>query len=396
MTGQKIMLISHDANPEMVSGSEKALLMLGKAIQKFADEATWVSPRPGLSILRAKQVGMQTEEIPFPLLWSLIHDPNRITDDLQLLQASAENSQLERIIGEHNPDLIVTNSAINILPAIIARNKKIPLWWYIHEILPECDEVSVLRSAIFSYSNCILVPSSSVSNRLQVKKAEDSRDMNDEKKLEIIPYGVEIHDRHAIGEKRRQIRVHYGWSDQHVVAGWFGSIYQGKGLLDFIRAASYFTEGEKGIVFVAAGNVVDPGYLTLCMREANQMNNVSFHYLGAFPYIEDILPAADIVVIPSLVEEAFPNIALEAMAFGKSIIAYESGGLKELVISEETGLLVVKGDLVSLSSKMQDLIRNPEKREQMGMKGRECAVRLYRFELFENRLQKKIKSNNLE
>lgn len=63
---------------------------------------------------------------------------------------------------------------------------------------------------------------------------------------------------------------------------------------------------------------------------------------------EDVLSNASIVVIPSLVDEVFGLVTVEAFAFGKSVIASSVGGLPELVQPNETGWLVPPGDVDSL------------------------------------------------
>jgi glycosyltransferase involved in cell wall biosynthesis len=112
------------------------------------------------------------------------------------------------------------------------------------------------------------------------------------------------------------------------------------------------------------------------------MEAVEYHYLGALPDISDLLLAVDMVVVPSLVEEAFPNVALEAMALSICIVAYKSGGLKEIVIDGKTGMLIDKGDTASLGAAIQKLIDEPDIRAAMGQQGRQRAVELYHYDNF--------------
>ena len=62
-------------------------------------------------------------------------------------------------------------------------------------------------------------------------------------------------------------------------------------------------------------------------------------------------------------------VALEAMACSKSIIAFAIGGLKDIVIHEETGLLVKPGDQDALAAAMQKLLNNPMLSKQWGITG---------------------------
>lgn len=383
MNYRKIMLISHDAHPQMVSGSEKALFMFGTVCQDLQSEVIWISPNSGMSSERAIQMGFDTRIVPFSLLWSLIHDQDRIGEELALLQETMNDSPLDQVIAECTPDLIVSNSTINAAPALLARKRDIPLWWYIHEIIPNHEEVTGLLSLIHSDADRILVPSRSVAESILHGKELQQR-------VVLLPYGVETPSHHYLATRRNIIRSQYGWTDSYVVIGWFGSIYYGKGLLDLIRSSRYLKHEGKQIVIVAAGNVVDPGYFTVCHQEAELIRPIQYRYLGVFSRIEEILPAADIVVVPSLVEEALPNVVLEAMAYGKSIVAYDSGGIKELIVHGETGILTDKGDLVSLRSSIQNLIQNPDMREELGNKAREQAETQYHLDVYRSKIQKLI------
>ncbi|GAX91979.1 glycosyl transferase [Effusibacillus lacus] len=375
-----MLLVSHDSNPEMVTGSEKVLLMVAFVLQKLQLEVMWFSPQPGLSTQRAIEMGVKAKVIPFPLLWSFIHAPNSLPDELNLLQQDAEGGQLEQAIACYSPDLIVANSVINVMPALIARKREIPLWWYIHEVMPNQDGMHPLLTLILSHSSQILVPSRAVKDSLSQSAGRTDS-------IVLLPYGVEIPPYKSIAKKRKITRSQNGWTDNRIVIGWFGSVYPGKGLLEVVRAAVLFKH-IPNVTVVAAGNIVDPGYFTLCMEESKQLASVEFQYRGIVPAIEDILPAVDVVVVPSLVEEAFPNVVLEAMAFGKAIVAYQSGSLKEMIIHQKTGLLTDKGDIQSVSALLTSLIQDPEKIRRLGSHGRKRAARIYAFKRFESRLQR--------
>ena len=86
------------------------------------------------------------------------------------------------------------------------------------------------------------------------------------------------------------------------------------------------------------------------------------------------LVAADLVVVPSVHYEGYadglPNVALEAMAAGKPLVATRVGGLPEVVRPGETGLLVDEKDAEALAAAIVTLTRDPEMRARMGSAGR--------------------------
>jgi glycosyltransferase involved in cell wall biosynthesis len=66
----------------------------------------------------------------------------------------------------------------------------------------------------------------------------------------------------------------------------------------------------------------------------------------------EALRNATVVVVPSLVEEVFGIVTIEAYAFGKPVIASNVGGLPELVRQDETGWLVEPGNVDALAQRM--------------------------------------------
>jgi glycosyltransferase involved in cell wall biosynthesis len=64
-------------------------------------------------------------------------------------------------------------------------------------------------------------------------------------------------------------------------------------------------------------------------------------------------------------------VALEAMAMGKPVVAYSSGGLREIIENKKTGLLVAKGNLRALIEAVEYLINNPEEAYKIGLRARD-------------------------
>lgn len=78
-------------------------------------------------------------------------------------------------------------------------------------------------------------------------------------------------------------------------------------------------------------------------------------------------------VVPSVCQEAFGLSALEAMAVGRPVIASRSGGLADLVVPGQTGLLTPPGDVDALAEAMVLLRDHAELRERMGSLARRRA-----------------------
>jgi len=79
--------------------------------------------------------------------------------------------------------------------------------------------------------------------------------------------------------------------------------------------------------------------------------------------------AADIFVMPSR-QEAFGQTALEALACATPVVAFDVGGVPDMVRPNQTGLLARVGDVEDLSGQIYTLVGDPEQRLRLGRNGR--------------------------
>jgi glycosyltransferase involved in cell wall biosynthesis len=86
--------------------------------------------------------------------------------------------------------------------------------------------------------------------------------------------------------------------------------------------------------------------------------------------IAELLSVSDVFVLPSL-WEGLPNALLEAMVSGVPVVATRVGGVPEVVINDETGLLVEAKDSDALAVAIERLINNHELRQRLSQKAKE-------------------------
>ena len=84
---------------------------------------------------------------------------------------------------------------------------------------------------------------------------------------------------------------------------------------------------------------------------------VFFHGYQSRSFLNNFYSECDIFVAPSRYE-SFGLIYLEAMHFGKAIVACNSGGTPEVVKNNETGILVKPGDHLELANSILKLVEN--------------------------------------
>jgi len=125
------------------------------------------------------------------------------------------------------------------------------------------------------------------------------------------------------------------------------------------------------------------GELCSQLEELTEQLDLTHHiaFLGAIENrrVPEILKDVDIFVMPST-QEGFGVAAVEAQAMEIPVVATRVGGIPEVVLDGETGILVEPGNSEQLAQAILTLIENPTLRKQMGERGRKRALANYRWE----------------
>jgi glycosyltransferase involved in cell wall biosynthesis len=155
--------------------------------------------------------------------------------------------------------------------------------------------------------------------------------------VRVIPSGVDLPE--EVGEEATPPEVLFA-----------GRLSAEKGVLELVDAA-------RGLNLVVAGD----GPLRARVPGA----------LGMLPHAELVrhYRRAAVVACPSR-REGFGMTCAEAMAHGRPVVAAAVGGLLDLVVDGETGLLVPPRDPVALRGALERLLADPALRRRLGAAGR--------------------------
>jgi len=92
------------------------------------------------------------------------------------------------------------------------------------------------------------------------------------------------------------------------------------------------------------------------------------HFLGFRQDVPQILNETDVVTLVSK-REGLPRCLMEAMAFGKPVVASDIRGSRDLVVNNKNGILVPLDNISKLVEALEKLIVNVSDREEMGRNG---------------------------
>ncbi len=186
-----------------------------------------------------------------------------------------------------------------------------------------------------------------------------------ENKLSITYNAVDVErfrpDQHSTFKEEMKI------DPQKPIILFVGNLVWQKGVEYFIRAKEFLNEDAE-IVIVGDGPLFEE---LKGIVEFEKMEGITF--TGARRDIENIIPAADIFVLPSL-SEGRPTVLLEAMASGKPVVATNVGGIPEIV-NKDTGILVNPEDPVGIAEAINKILQNKELQEKMCKAAREQVMK---------------------
>jgi glycosyltransferase involved in cell wall biosynthesis len=215
-------------------------------------------------------------------------------------------------------------------------------------------------------SNKIIAVSKAVENNLL--EAGISRD-----KIQVIYGGVDELKKLS-PEEIEQLRTSYGISKNELVFGIVARLAEIKGHKYLIEAAAQVLKERNDIKFIIAGTGPLGDQLKRMVLDLKIENNVIF--TGYLKDVEKIYNILDVNMITST-SEALCLSLIEGMTLGKPMIGTSVGGVPELVIQNETGLLVPARDSEALAEAILELAENATLRLSMGIKAR--AMMLEKF-----------------
>jgi glycosyltransferase involved in cell wall biosynthesis len=107
------------------------------------------------------------------------------------------------------------------------------------------------------------------------------------------------------------------------------------------------------------------------------------HYMGKFhDEISQVLlySAADVVVAPSM-QENLSNTVMESLACGTPVVAFNIGGMPDMIEHKENGFLATPFDFISLADGISWVLSDDEKRQKLSNRARSLVVENFKLDV---------------
>jgi glycosyltransferase involved in cell wall biosynthesis len=184
----------------------------------------------------------------------------------------------------------------------------------------------------------------------------------DQHNLCIIPHGVET----------ARFKPSFKFTDTLL---WVGRITPLKGLEYFAKAADVIKMRHASARFVVIGKLASNGMYTY--KRMPLTSAIEFVGESSREKLVEYYSNSLALVMTSVWPEPFGITALEAMASGKPVIAFASGGLSEIIVDGETGFLVRRRDHLALADKIMTLLEDRALAMKMGANARRLVEKNY-------------------
>lgn len=192
----------------------------------------------------------------------------------------------------------------------------------------------------------------------------------DPRSVSVVPSGVDP-DR-SLGHSGQALRFDLGLAGHTgPIVGTVAALAGHKGLDVLVDATRLLLDAHPDVVVLVLGEGAERQFLEAQIARLRLHERVRL--VGFLPRVPEFLNLVDVYTAPSVMEGLNTSLA-DALAARRPVVASEVGGIPELVLHEQTGLLVPPRDPAALADALGHLIRHPEVGRRYGDAGRRHVI----------------------
>lgn len=351
---KRILFVDHAKG---LGGAEGILLLLMSRLDRTKWEPHLVGV-DGDMLDAAQMLNIPTYPVALPRLRRSLRFPLDWLDGVR---------SIATVANQINADFLHANTIrAAMYTAIAAKLVQRPFIWHMHDFWLSENKPSRLwldsigKRTLVAFAQHIIANSNSVAHHLPTSD-----------KTRVIYNGI---DTQQFNPKSSGVnfRQQYGIPPNVPLTGMVGRLRPWKGQVQFLQMAKQISENMTDAYFAIVGGSVfdvDNNYLQqlqLISRNLGIENRVVF--TGQLKDVRPALASFDVFVHPGD-PEPFGLVNIEAMAMGKPVVAFAHGALPEIVIPDETGLLVPPNNIPELATAVSTLLNDKQLAQRLGAAG---------------------------
>lgn len=362
-------------------GADKILLELVTGLDKSKFHPIVVLPNDGILKDKLIENGIETYVVHYPILRRKYFNLKGIIN--YGLNYFGKSNEIVKLLKNKRVDIIHANT-IAVLEGIYLKKKlKCKLVWHVHEIILKPAIINkTISYLIGKYADKCVAVSKAVKNHLIDSKFIDKN------KVEVIYNGVDT-ERFNPNVENKYLYKEWNIPDEAIKVGMIGRVNAWKGQNDFLDAAEGLLKKYSNLyIFIVgsafAGEEWRVDELKKKIADSKNKDRIIFsEFRTDTPEIHSFF---DILVLPSTNPDPLPTVVLEAMGCGTPVVGYNHGGVTEMVINGETGLLAEVKNSKDLEKKIQEVLESNYR--LMGQKAHDRVVKNFSEHSFINNFSK--------
>lgn len=354
-------LLFAESYPHVVFGQQRTLLSLLQLAKQTVNGPPCVAvPGPGPFVDKAVRIGAQPVMLPYPSLLAryggAVYRYRGLQRAALLGQAATYVARGRRMLRRLRPAGVFCNDMRGLLTVgVAARTLGIPvlIWDKLDRPhgrldclqLPLCNEIAFISEA--------------VKTKFPAWQLRRYRD-----RLHTVPNGADL----ARFDRGVPNREALGLLPTDVAVGIVGTVTQRKGHDRLLRLVPELVDRVPDALVLVVGEGAGPDDDAFAVQLPNR-DHPRVRFLGMRDDMPNVMHALDLLVVPSR-HEGMGQVVAEAMACRKPVVGARVGGIPEVIVDGETGILFDGDDSRQLLDALVALCRDPERRRRMGDAGR--------------------------
>ena len=278
--------------------------------------------------------------------------------------------RLIRLINRERPDIVHTHTAkAGTLGRIAAKLTGVPIVIHTFHGHVFHSYFGFFRTKFFLWLERLLAKFTDVIITVSEQQREEiiKYKIAEPEKIIAIPLGLDLKPFINSDTDPNEVRREFSVPEETKLVGIVARLVPIKNHVCFLEAARLVLARYDNIRFMIVGDGELRSTLEHKARDLGIEDRVIF--MGFQNNLQKIYAGLDIIALSSY-NEGLPVALIEAMAAGKPVISTDVGGVVDLILDGDNGLLVPSNDPKSLAEATLYLLEHPERRKMMGVAGR--------------------------
>ena len=284
--------------------------------------------------------------------------------------------KIKDIIEEFKPDIVHTHaSKAGALGRKAAKSCGVPIILHTFHGHVFHSYFGKLKTIIFKQIERSLAKRSdtiiAISN-IQKKELTKIHNICPDEKVKVIPLGFDLKIFKDKKESERfQTRRFYGIEDDEIAVAIIGRLVPVKNHSFFLEIMeSILEKTTKKVKCFIVGDGTEREFINERVQEINQKhnNNNAIIMTSSIKDVASFNAGMDVICLTSK-NEGTPVSLIESQASGVPVVTTDVGGVRDVVIEDETGFVVEVNNPTKFTEKLLELIENEKKRVKMSQNG---------------------------